>query len=230
MLNASQIKNKAGIGFDNLIQENQKIDHLIKHLKHIGDVFLIGGALRDFALNEVPRDIDLMIDAPANHLATLLDNYYYRVNRFGGFNVLIDDVEFDIWSVHNNWAFENNYYETKFNNITKGAFFNFDAIALNLSDGALDATKFIDAANKKLLDINLHTDFIDSNPNPEKNVLRALRLKKKWSLRLSPTAKEYCQCWYDKQDHPIDYIMYLEEQHYGNSILKTTDFDFFRKI
>lgn len=92
---------------------------------------------------------------------------------FGGYKVFLDNIEFDIWGIYNNWAFKENILGTQFENISKGTFYNFDALALNINTSSLDAEVFVESMKDKILDITLEDEFVEQNPTPEVNIVRA---------------------------------------------------------
>ncbi|MCC3647427.1 hypothetical protein JGK52_12240 [Cytobacillus oceanisediminis] len=225
MLDTSTIKNEASKGFYKFVKQNPKVGHFLEQIQEYGELIVLGGALRDFSFNQIPRDIDIMVNTVETDFDDIMNMYDYRKNRFGGYNVLIDNIELDVWSIKDNWAFKNRYYDASFKNVTKGAFFNIDAIALNLDTGDIDADKFSETLKNRMLDINLDLSYIDSNPNPEKNVVRAFRLRKKWKLEFSKSVQSYCQRWFDNNENSFEIIFNVEKKHYGDNLLKESDFD-----
>lgn len=87
-----------------------KVDKLIKEKFGIiynydfkGRVFLLGGALRSTILGEEIKDLDFIILTQgecevANFVSA--NNLDYRFNMFGGYKVLYNDIEVDIFSVN----------------------------------------------------------------------------------------------------------------------------------
>jgi len=224
MLDTSVMKLEASKGFYKFIKNNPNVGHFIDELQNYGELIIIGGALRDFSFNRTPRDLDIMVSSNVTDFDDLMKNYDYRKNRFGGYKVSINDTELDIWSIQNNWAFKNQYYDASFKNVTKGSFFNIDAIAFNLNTGDIDAEIFIETIKNRVLDINLDSNYIADNPNPEKNIVRALRLRKTWKLEFSRNVQDYCQKWIESTENPLDVLYSIEKRHYGNNVLNLKDF------
>lgn len=195
MLDHSDIKKQVSTGLNTMILENDGFKNFYETILNMGEVFLVGGAVRDFALRRNPKDLDLIIDCKNADLLKIIDSYVYRKNRFGGFKLAINDIEIDIWIIANHWAFKEELYECSFENISKGAFFNFDAITLSLKSYKLDADTFIEAYNNKYLDINLNEFEAKLNPTPEKNINKAYKLKESMDFELSERLKGYCNNW-----------------------------------
>lgn len=165
---------------------------------------MIGGAIRDFALHkQEPKDLDLIIDCSPNSLSDLMNEYYYQKNRFDGYKLEINNIKIDIWNMSNHWAFKENLYECSFENIAKGAFFNFDAVTINLKDFELDADTFIESYENKILDLNLNEQNANLNPTPEKNIKRAYKLKEMMNFKLTDRLKKYCEYWSKDEQNEI---------------------------
>lgn len=50
----------------------------------------------------MPRDFDIAvkINTPSEYLfEEIINKYQYRKNRFGGYKVIVDKIEFDIWNL-----------------------------------------------------------------------------------------------------------------------------------
>jgi len=205
---------------DKLKCESKEIEDLFDALSKIGDIIIVGGALRDFALDDAPRDIDIIIDSdsPEDFNDALKEFDCYR-NRFGGYKLIISSIEFDIWSINDNWAFKEGIHNSKFSNISKGTFYNFDAIALNLTTLQLDADIFIQTLNNKMLDITLEEDFIPLNPTPEVNIVRAFNIREEWGLNFSNRVSRYISEWFETTASPYEVLQKAELKHYG----RTTD-------
>jgi Poly A polymerase head domain len=226
MLETSTIRKEANKGFYNILKTNPKVGNFIEQIQNYGELIILGGALRDFSFNRTPRDIDIMINSTVTNFDDIMKNYNYKRNRFGGYSVCIDDFELDIWSIKNNWAFKNHYYDISFKNVTKGSFFNVDAIAYNLNTGDIDADSFVEALKYRILDINLESTYITKNPDPEKNVVRALRLRKTWNLEFSNILQDYCKTWFKNDENSKNILYNIEKRHYGNNVLNQSDFDY----
>ncbi|ASA19533.1 hypothetical protein [Paenibacillus donghaensis] len=203
------------------MNEYSEVSDLFNCLNTLGDVIIVGGALRDFAFKDSPpRDIDLIIDNQnKNELENELENVFkkfdFRRNRFGGYKVVVNNLDFDIWSIYDNWAFKEGIHNSSFSNISKGTFYNFDAIAFNMTTHELDADIFIQSLSEKLLDITLEDNFISMNPTPEINVLRAFKIRECWGLEFSEKVQNYISAWYSVTSEPEEKLKKAELKHYG---------------
>lgn len=199
------------------IRINPTIQSLFAKIEACGDVILIGGAIRDIALKkERPRDIDLIVDCVEDELRSNLRSYKYKLNSFGGYKIEIDDVAFDIWSIENNWAFKNEIVPTAKENISKGAFYNIDAVCINLSDSSFFSEHFDTAVINRELDIiQDHQNII--NQAHALNVARAFRLKQKWNLTFSRKVINYICSWAEATRDPLLTLTNESLRHFGDT-------------
>jgi hypothetical protein len=195
MLSSLKIKCRVSDGLNELILRNEEFRKFYYYALNSGSLYMIGGAVRDFAIRQIPRDLDLIIDCKPEILHDLMKEFSYKINRFGGYKLKVNNIEVDIWSIHKHWAFKESLYECTFENISKGAFFNFDAITINLNNYDVDADTFIDSYENGVLDLNLNERHVNLNPNPMKNVERAFEIKESLNFKFTNRLKEYCDRW-----------------------------------
>jgi len=224
MIATSLIHQLALDGIQRLKQENFQINILFQKLNLFGDLILVGGAIRDFAYLKNPRDIDIIIDSKHTDFENILQGYEYKKNRFGGYKIFFANIEIDIWGITSNWAFKEKILETHFENISKGSFYNFDALALNINTSNLDAEIFVKSMKEKILDITLEDAFIKCNPTPEVNIVRAFIIHKYWGLSFSNKVTNYILEWSNKTDCPLATLAEAELRHYGTTRLTKEDY------
>ena len=103
-----------------------------------GRAYIVGGFVRDVINDRENRDLDIIIDIPPKELKGILENYNCEecINRLGGAKLKLQNVEVDVWSIDNNWAFANNLVKLndndKLNSIAKGCFYNYDALVVSV--------------------------------------------------------------------------------------------------
>lgn len=214
---------------NNLCEENSDIKSVFVSLEELGDLIIIGGAIRDIGVMNInPRDIDIIIDTDYGEvLESIFKGYRYTRNRFGGFKLLLDKMELDIWSIDNNWAFKNKFLETKAEKIKDGIFYNIDSIVLNLSKDYYEAFYFNEAVRNKKLDIILDEKLISKNPSKSTNILRAFLLKEKYDLDFSERLVEYILEWVNNSSYPFLEIKKAYEKHYRKSFDSKSIYDDF---
>lgn len=175
--------------FHKLLTEYKNASELINQLEKSGEVIVFGGAVRDYLECEyqyMPRDIDIVFHCNKNKvcLDTILSNYDCKKNRFGGYKIFVDNLEFDIWDIDNTWAYKENkvvcseskYVET----LPYTVFLNIDSIAYNLAKCEFIGHEYFFAKETNRLDI-----ILDENPFVELNLLRSLIFKQKYNMILS---------------------------------------------
>ncbi|RIU93442.1 hypothetical protein [Oceanobacillus picturae] len=222
---ATSLINRATIdGVKKLEKCNPPVSRLFDNLSEYGDLILVGGAVRDFAYQRKPRDLDIIVDSDFESFDNALKNFTYKKNRFDGYKVLINDLELDIWSIQNNWAFREKILKPNVKNIPQGAFYNFDSISINLNTGDVYADDFIKSIRERKLDITLNEDYISLNPSPEVNIVRAFVIKKYWGLNFSNKVSYYINEWLSKVEKPYELLKNAEVKHYGFKKLNNEDY------
>lgn len=224
MISTSLIYNLTLEGIEMLKQEDPQIAIFLNDLSQFGDLILVGGAIRDFTYLKSPRDVDIIIDSKESNFDVAIKNFPHRKNRFGGYKVFFENIEFDIWGINHNWAFKKKIFDTKFKNISKGTFYNFDALALNITTLDLDADIFVESIKERLLDITLEDEYVEQNPSPEINIMRAFIIHKYWGLNFSNKVNNYILEWSKTNDYPIETLKKAELKHYGSNRLMNEDY------
>lgn len=165
--------------------------NFIKELSSVGDLLFFGGSIRDICIFQervkMPRDFDIAIkfkDKDKDVFNSLIENYNYRRNRFGGYKFTISNVEFDIWDLENTWAFKHTNLLPSEENLAKSVYLNIDGIVYNYNKAKLYDEIFRTSIEDGTLDITL-----EKNPQIELNLLRALVFKNKYNLNLSNKLK-----------------------------------------
>ncbi|KZE51699.1 hypothetical protein AV540_12600 [Brevibacillus parabrevis] len=199
-----------------LREVSPQVDRLLHDLSSYGNLILIGGAVRDLAESRTPRDYDIIVDAPDTRFAEAFSRFSYKQNRFGGYKLKVDGIEFDIWGIQSNWAFRERLLAPNFENISKGVFFNFDAVSFHLQWQNLDCTYFMEAINSRVLDILLDDEVVWKNPTPEVNVVRAWKIHKTRGLQFSDRLRNYIREWAATADNPQERLVEAERKHYGD--------------
>lgn len=213
-------------GIQKLRQVSPQVDQFMNELGRYGNLILVGGAVRDLAERKTPRDYDIIVDSSDAGFEAVFAGRPYQRNRFGGYKLHVDGIEFDIWGIENNWAFRESLFVPHFENIPKGAFFNFDALCFHLHWQSLECTAFKEAMESQMLDILLDDAAVRKNPTPEVNVVRAWVIHKTRGLQLSDRVRKYIHEWCANAENPREKLLQAERKHYGeNSPLSHDDYD-----
>ena len=173
-----------------LLEDYREASNFIDILSKAGELLFFGGSIRDCYINKgfdsLPRDFDIAIKFHSElyesqgWFENLLKEYNYKKNRFGGFKVLINDIEFDIWDMKNTWAFKEKKIAPTEENLTKTVYLNVDGIVYNYNRDLLYYNELNESLLNKIIDIVLQ-----ENPQKKLNLLRAMIFKKKYDLNYS---------------------------------------------
>lgn len=192
---------------DNLkkVQENPDVANLFMRLNSCGPSAIFGGAVRDWAVGKTPRDIDIVLDCPAEALS-FLKNGEHKRNKFGGYHIILNGIEFDIWNLDASWVFSNDPQFTKnLKTLTQTCFFNMDAVLYHLDTGNLQDDGFTNAMESKKLDI-----VYEPNPFPFLCVSKALIALTKYEMIASDRLRKFIDEQMGRGYNKKSFIRYAE--------------------
>ena len=206
--------------FERFINSYLNAQKFIDKLEENSEVILFGGAVRDYFENSFkkkPRDIDLVLYPNEKLCLTELleDNKYeYKVNKFGGYKIKVDNLNFDVWSIDNTWAFKENKVDfNQLQDLNKTVFLSIDAVFYNLTTQKLYNDGYAEVKSEKELDIVL-----EDNPHPEINIMRARYFQKKYDLSFTDKLNNYFNKWLDNhesKEEAFRTLDLLEVKRYG---------------
>ncbi|MFH2142170.1 MAG: hypothetical protein ABIJ97_07095 [Bacteroidota bacterium] len=180
--------------------DNEKIMPLFYEIFVLGTAYVVGGFFRDFLSGKESRDIDIIVDITNSQLAEIIakSSFSYSVNRQGGIKLKLQNIELDIWSIENNWAFKNNLVklneDDKLNSIAKGCFYNYDSLVINLHKFSYNLRYYNDFTKSNKLNIlQENSIYKNLNPSVEANILRAFYIKNKFNSSFTDNTSCYLQ-------------------------------------
>jgi predicted nucleotidyltransferase len=195
----------------------------------MGELYLFGGVLRDFALfgrKGFNSDIDLVVDGDWDNCVSYLVYIGAKLNKFGGYRLSISGQPIDIWNAKETWAIKENLVEYKgIASLLETTVLNWDAILMNWR-----SKKFI-CQNSYLYDIQERAldVILEENPNPLGMAVRVFRhLCLKDAAKITPTAAGYLSRCAIK--YPLVELIASEKQSYGDSVIKHDIYEFFEKL
>ncbi|MED4012906.1 hypothetical protein ACLZHR_26470 [Priestia aryabhattai] len=211
--------------FFNLLDSYPNATKLLENISKEGEILLFGGAVRAYYENRfqtLPRDFDLVIKPNKNSrdLESYFSNFEYRKNRYDGYKVFVDGLEFDIWTLENTWAFKEKKVRALEENLSETVFLNVDSIVYNINKDILYDEKFRESMDSKVLDVVLQ-----DNPFTELNLLRALIFKKKYRMKFSDRLKEHFREFSRRNDCFNVDLFNLQYSHYGEVRLSQDQID-----
>lgn len=176
---------------------NPLLSQIMERLELSGDIYIVGGYIRNVCLGGKVRDIDLMVDMDSAKLHNIVKDSgsLYTYNRHGGMKLYTDSVVADIWTMNENWAFKTNSVslrdDAKLNSIAQGCFYNFDSLVVRLRDYRYNFKYFEEFLNTRKLDILKDANYQARNPMLEANILRAFYIKKEYGITFSDRVNKY---------------------------------------
>ena len=184
--------------FHNFLESNLELKYLFYEIFIYGSIYVVGGFVRDFLNFKKSRDLDIIIDIDNELLINIVNesNIPFSINRHQGIKLQLENIEVDLWSISNNWAFKNNLVKLnekdKLLSIAKGCFYNYDSLVINLMNFNYNLQYYSDFINNKVLDILQKKPIYKTlNPTIEANILRALYLRNKLGVTFTQNTVYY---------------------------------------
>ncbi len=189
---------------------------LFKQLEIVGNIYLIGGVLREFRdYGEIHslRDIDVVVDVKKPEAwKRVLQNYAFKVNRFGGNKLICQGLVVDAWAIEETWAFRNHIIPCDAKDYVKylpeTVFLNIDSIIFDWTNEQWSDKKYQEAMETKILDIVL-----PDNPQLLLNIVRAFILRERYHMIFSRRLQKVILEEYEKAKDMSEFcqIIYQEQ-------------------
>lgn len=205
------------------LQKKEDAYQIIEKLGEIGDIYLIGGALRAYRDNseiDTLRDIDIIVDSPQKDgLNCILNSYPYEINNFGGYKIVCDGLVLDFWELKNTWAFASGVIKCAeceyVNKLQESVFLNVDAIIYDWK-----RNKWYDKGYKAAMKQGILDVVLCQNPHIPLNVIRAMILKNKYHMEYSERLAKLILDEYEKSANYLDKLMEIQMNRYKQIILE----------
>lgn len=175
------------------------------------NAYVFGGIIRDFFLSiKHHRDIDIVVEEMSNELRHSIDQYIERINQFGGYKIVINDKNIDLWDLKSTWELSKNpqfdFEVQKY--LPSSSFFNITAIIYSINEHHFYANKaFEEGISKKFLDI-----VNEDNPLPELCIVKTYEYVSKYDLKISNKLLNYIIKYFPIK---IDKLEEIQVRHYG---------------
>ncbi|MFA0965005.1 hypothetical protein AB9P05_24565 [Roseivirga sp. BDSF3-8] len=197
-MNYSSLKSKFKAHFSSELNNCPELKSLLSEILDIGGAYIVGGYLRDFMKSKKSRDLDILVEVDFYKLKELVNEYNcsFSVNRHNGIKLQFKNINVDMWSIENNWAFKCQVVKLnekdKLNSIAKGCFYNYDSLVMNISSYNINLKNYNNYLKNNKLDILLKSSvYKNLNPTTEANILRAFYIKKTEDVQFSSNTKKY---------------------------------------
>ena len=81
---------------------NPFLSRIMDTISEVGDIYIVGGYIRNVYFGGRVRDIDMMVDIDGHMLRSIVQDSgcLYTYNRHGGMKLYVDSVVADIWTIY----------------------------------------------------------------------------------------------------------------------------------
>ena len=208
------------------LQDHPPALELFEELLHAGDVYLIGGILREYRdkgyIQEL-RDADFVIKVTdRKRWNDLLEKYQPRKNRFNGFKLICSGLLVDIWELKETWAYREGVIKCDPEEYVKylpcTVFLNIDAIIYDLKEDVWYDEIYREALKTGLIDIVL-----EKNPYVLLNIVRAMVLRRKYKMKYSDSLCKLIGC---ERNRCVDFgkqLLDVQQDRYGKIVLSENE-------
>lgn len=206
----------------NLINHDYKIYTFMKRLAYDANIYLFGGAVRDYLdqnFSEI-RDLDFVIEFTKPNCS--IDDYLsdsliiYKKNRFNGYKLISSEYSIDIWELKDTWAFREKIIQSSVDNLFKSVYFNIDKVLYFINERSF--VKHCDETYNKIRKERILDIVLEKNPMIELNLLRAIKICQKYDMILSKQLKSVFSDYLKKSDF-ISKLQYYQTSHYCEKAL-----------
>lgn len=201
---------------------------LFQNLLEVGDVYMIGGVLREYRDKEKIedlRDADFIIDIhDRSKWERIISIYRPGRNHFEGYKFSCSGFIVDVWEMEKTWALKNNIVTISGNDwlstLPKTVFLNMDAIIYDMKHDRWYDREYRQAKDTGVLDVVL-----EDNPYVELNVLRAMILQKKYDMTYSRRLRDIIRKCLKKDVNLKQTLMDIQYNRYQKEILTEQDIE-----
>ena len=191
-------------------------------LEKAGDVYLIGGVLREYKDNNAIlnlRDVDIIIDVQnIEYWEKILSEFEVRKNRFGGYKLCCSGLIVDIWPLDETWAYKKQIVKCSpaeyVESLIYTVFLNIDAIVYDMKRDIWYDGGYKEAMRTRVLDVVL-----ECNPEIHLNIVRAMVLKERYKMTYSKKLKEIIVKEREKSREFSGLLMDIQFARYKKEIL-----------
>lgn len=195
---------------------------LFQGLEEAGDIYLIGGVLREFKDNgdilEL-RDIDLVIEIKdQKKWENTLSEFPYDKNCFDGYKWHCETLVIDVWPIDETWAYRSGRVvcepEERVRCLGDTVFLSIDAIVYDLKKDIWYDNGYQETMRSGVLDIVLK-----DNPQVLLNLVRAMILRRRYALSYSEQLVQVFNRIKQREQDMISKLMYIQRGRYKKDIL-----------
>lgn len=216
---------KSKRAFEKRLNENEALNALFSSAAEAGDLYLVGGFIRDTSTDARPHDIDIVADTRKGDLLSSLGDLDYSLNRFGGYRLNLQDDKIDLWTLDDTWAFRNGYISSSPENLSSSSLLNIDSAVINLTTGDYNLDGLLCALKDRELRLSHSLDISRHNPNPRKSVRRIFEHAINYQLSISDDVFEFIKIAIERDPIIISQILdYFKYNYQREACLRISEF------
>ena len=204
------------------LQKNPPAQQLYSDLSKIGNLYLIGGVLREYRDHnsiQALRDIDIIIEnADSQTFDKICRHYHASRNSFNGYKIKCSDFLTDVWCLEDTWAYQKHIlpaspseYVAK---LPFTVFLNIDAIIYDVKNDRWNDKIYQQAMKSRQLDIVL-----ESNPPIMLNFVRTFILRRRYNMTLSSKLQNCIQQHCHSKEELVNSLYSIQLKRYNHEIL-----------
>lgn len=209
------------------LQKNPPAQQLYSDLSKIGNLYLIGGVLREYKDHnsiQTLRDIDIIIEnVDVQTFNKVCEHYHAFRNSFNGYKMRCSDFLTDVWRLEDTWAYQNRVLPASPSEYVKKlpltVFLNIDAIIYDVKNDCWDDKIYQQAMSSRQLDIVL-----EANPHVMLNFVRTFILRQRYNMTLSPRLQNYIRQHCHDTESFINDLYAIQLKRYNHKILSKKEF------
>lgn len=204
------------------LKYHQPAYNLFRHFEKYGNLYLIGGVLREYKDSgsfQNLRDIDLVLNVhDEDSCKKELQKYSPKRNRFGGYKIDCGGLILDLWFIEDTWAYREHVVECsadEYNmNLAKTVFLNLDSIVYDWKNETWQDETYRKAMESRVLDTVL-----EKNPEIPLNILRSLILKQRYQMEYSEKLKNIIGEQNSRIENLAEYLDEMQRKRYGKRMV-----------
>ncbi len=198
---------------------NERVIDLLNILSEKTDVYIFSGVIRNYFLkiNE-NRDLDLVLENEID-IQQLLSEYKISINSFGGYKIEFNNLNIDLWFLHNTWSVKSHQLTMNFQlnkYIPQTAFFNFSAVMFSYKSKEFIYTKhFLRFLRDKKLEM-----VYAPNPNNALCIVNTFYYSEKFKMKIGDKLKGHIK---RISTTNLEQTIDIQRKHFGKVIYSMDD-------
>ena len=195
---------------------------ILPFLQSLGEVALIGGAIRDLARagrGGFASDLDFVVHGSSgSKFRETIGATTSKPNRFGGYALKFYHWKVDVWHLEDTWARTAGLRRVEqLSDLLRCTFFDWDAVVYDLRSGQLTFDEgYLLRLKAGVMDVRLA-----ENPNPGGSLVRALRRAALWGVRFGPHLSDFSSRYLSALDW--DDLVKTDRAAFGSPVLAHLD-------